>query len=186
MKILLASASPRRRELLSAAGVEFEVCPSSAKETTDAALGPQGIAVANAVAKARAVADEKEGTVIAADTVVAVDGATLGKPKDRRQAVSMLRLLSGRAHDVFTGFCVIYGVSHREVSGFSKTRVFFNALTDELIERYVDEAKPFDKAGSYGIQDGYGLVNRIEGSYTNVIGLPMEDILPLLKEAEDE
>lgn len=181
--IILASGSPRRKEILSKFGYEFTVEKSNfdeCEEKSDAL----SVAIKNAKGKAndvysRLTAENKSAlVVIGADTVVYLDGVILGKPKDRLDAINTLKKLSGKTHKVITGFCVL-----REkacIVGFDKTTVCFNKLTDKLIMEYVDCCKPFDKAGSYGIQDGFPLVSEIDGSLYNVIGLPIEKIKPVL------
>ncbi len=139
-------------------------------------------ALANAAGKAREVASRFPGcAVLGADTVVSLDGAILGKPRDGEEASSMLHRLSGREHEVYTGLCLI--ADGREQTDVVCTRVRFAALTEELIARYVASGLPMDKAGAYGIQDGYPLVGRYEGSYSNVVGLPVERLRDILREA---
>ena len=183
--IVLASGSPRRKEILSKFGYGFLVEKSNfeeCEETTDAL----SVAINNAKGKANDVysrlnRDKKRDFVVfGADTVVCLDGVILGKPKDRLDAINTLKMLSGKTHKVITGFCVLS--KNAEITGFDETTVCFNDLTDKLITEYVDCCKPFDKAGSYGIQDGFPLVKSIKGSLYNVIGLPIEKIKPILDE----
>ena len=173
-EILLASQSPRRRELLERMGLSFRVLAPSIDERMDRALEPHRLVETISAEKARAVrALAGEGPVIiAADTVVALDGALLGKPRDREDAVRMLTALQGRRHQVYTGFTVLRG--SREITRSEETQVVFRPLTPQEIERYVDTGEPMDKAGAYGIQ-GYGalLVEGIRGDYFNVMGLPV-------------
>ena len=144
-------------------------------------LSAYGTALCFARGKAREVASRFPGaTVLGADTVVSLDGEILGKPKSKEDAKRMLGMLSGRAHAVYTGVCIVRG--DREVSKVVTSRVIFRGLSDELIERYVASGLPLDKAGAYGIQDGYPLVDRYEGSYTNIIGLPVETVREMLAE----
>jgi septum formation protein len=183
MKVILASGSPRRRELLEAAGLEFEVVPSPAEEIHDVGLGMAGLCEENAYLKARAVADESVGAVvIGADTLVFLDGEALGKPKDMQEAAGMLRRLSGRRHEVCTGVCLI--VSDGEVKRLHRvTGVIFRDLSEEGILEYLVKTSPLDKAGSYGIQDhGEMIVERIEGSFENVMGLPVDAVMEVLRE----
>lgn len=175
MKIVLASQSPRRRELLARMGVEeFEVCPSADEETAPDGLTPDRLVEYLSADKARRAAGRfaREDIIIAADTVVAVDGRVLGKPRSRQEAVEMLTLLSGRSHTVYTGVTVCRGDVTR--TEHERTRVTFRPLTGAEIETYVDTKEPMDKAGSYGIQGlGCLLVQGIEGDYYNVVGLPV-------------
>lgn len=182
MELILASASPRRQELLRLITEDFTVCPADADETL-----PQGLDIAQkietlAARKAEAVfAQNPQAAVLGADTMVVVDGAPLGKPVDADDAARMLRLLSGRAHEVITGVAVLTPqgrrVSHRT------TRVHFRALSEEEIARYVATGEPLDKAGAYGIQGkGALLIPGIEGDYFNVVGLPVELAFTLLAE----
>ncbi|GAB6135141.1 Maf-like protein [Thermococcus prieurii] len=175
--LVLASASPRRREILSRFIADFHVIPSNAEEKCSSTV-PEECAVELAGLKAREVYSRVGGTVIGADTVVSIDGRILGKPGDEREAYEMLKLLSGRAHRVTTGYCIIHG--GREISGFVTTEVKFRNLDDELIWAYIRTGEPMDKAGAYGIQGKAGLfVEWIKGDYYNVVGFPMEIIWKL-------
>ncbi len=183
MRVILASGSPRRRELLEAAGLSFEVIPSPAEEIHDASLGMEGLCGENARLKAAAVAaHHPEAVVIGADTLVFLEGQPLGKPKDMEEAARMLRSLSGFVHDVCTGVCIC------EPGGKVRTlhvvtEVVFRKLDEATISEYLAKTSPLDKAGSYGIQDhGDMIVERIVGSYENVMGLPVEDVLDALAE----
>ena len=182
MKIILASQSPRRRELLERMGVvDFEVRPAQGEERADPGLTPAQLVEQLSVQKAREIAaQEPEGLIIAADTVVAVDGAVLGKPRSRQEAVEMLALLSGRSHTVYTGLTVCRG--GRELTCHEATQVVFCKLTPEQIEAYVDTLEPMDKAGGYGIQGrGCVLVEGIQGDYYNVVGLPVCRLAGMLR-----
>lgn len=174
---MLASGSPRRQELLRDMGVEFDVVtkPGVSEEYPES-LSVKDVAEFIAREKANAyLADLKDGDVlITADTVVVVDKQILGKPKDEADACKMLKLLSGRDHRVITGVAI---ATKAGVSSFSvKTKVTFRTLSKEVIEHYVSEFKPLDKAGAYGIQEWIGLIgiDYIEGSYQNVMGLPTQ------------
>jgi len=170
--LVLASASPRRREILSRFVREFRVIPSTASEECSL-REPGKYALELARRKARDVHRKVGGTVIGADTVVSIDGRILGKPSGRSDAVRMLRLLSGRTHKVTTAYCIIHG--EKEISGAVTTEVRFRELNDELINAYVRSGEPMDKAGAYGIQGLGGLlVEGISGDYYNVVGFPME------------
>lgn len=183
MRIILASGSPRRRELLAAAGLCFEVIPSPAEEIHDASLGMEMLCEENARLKAAAVAaHHPEAVVIGADTLVFLDGQPLGKPKDMAEAARMLRSLSGFVHDVCTGVCICEpGGKVRTLHAV--TEVVFRNLDEETISEYLAKTNPLDKAGAYGIQDhGEMIVKRIVGSYENVMGLPVDEVLDALAE----
>ena len=174
MRIILASQSPRRRELLERMGIsQFEIIPARGEERIDPALTPRELVEELSRQKAAEIAaSNADALVIAADTVVAIDGRVLGKPSSRAHAVEMLTALSGREHHVYTGFTVCR--DGETVTAHEDTAVRFRALTPEEIEAYVDTGEPMDKAGSYGIQ-GFGcvLVEGIVGDYYNVVGLPV-------------
>ncbi len=171
MEYVLASASPRRKELLSQVLQKFEVVPSDADEKVNISLFPEQMACALAEKKCDGVfALNPYKTVIGCDTIVVFGGEVLGKPKDRDDAVNTLKKLSGKTHFVVTGVCV--RSPFKKLVGFDKTEVKFNILSDEFIKNYVDGGSPMDKAGSYGIQDEGG-VKEYFGSYTNVVGLPV-------------
>lgn len=175
MRLILASRSPRRRELLKEIYPEFEIVPAIGEERASEGLSPSELVKELALHKAQEVAALPESAgafVLGADTVVALDGKVLGKPKDETDAFRMLSALSGRTHEVFTGVCLLSPAGEIRL-GFSGTKVEFEELSGEFIRSYVGSGSPMDKAGAYGIQDG-GLVKRIEGSYSNVVGLPVE------------
>ena len=179
MKLILASNSPRRRELLAELGYPFEIVPSRFEERAEG-LSARETALAFARGKAREVFSRYPGhTVLGADTVVALGGEIFGKPADGADARRMLLELSGKTHSVFTGVCVCFPQGTREC--VVETRVEFYPLAEELIERYVASGLPADKAGAYGIQDGFPLVRAVEGSYTNVVGLPTEEVGAILQ-----
>ena len=184
----MASASPRRRELLAELIKDFEVVPSQADEDLGEKLSPQELVLRLAQLKAKEVAmrPENEGKiVIGSDTVVAFGENVLGKPKDGADAFRMLKMLSGHEHAVYTGVCfatVKKGECLCDV-GVDKTEVYFYELSDEWISAYIRGGSPMDKAGAYGIQDG-GLVKEIKGSYTNVVGFPLELVEKMIKKAE--
>ena len=174
-RIILASASPRRAELLSQIGVEFELAPSQVEERPHPDEAPPDYITRIARAKVIAVAGQQEvGLIIGADTVVVLDGRLIGKPDDPAEAQSMLRQLSGRWHAVMTGVALYDLETRREVADYNKTLVKFAQLTDREIEWYVNTGEPMDKAGAYGIQGLGGLfVDEIAGNYYNVVGLPI-------------
>jgi septum formation protein len=175
--IWLASASPRRRELLTDAGVRIEVRPTHADESRDPAHDP--VAHALSVANRKLVDLPLGRLALAADTVVHLDGAHLEKPSDPEEARAHLRALSGRWHTVTTAIVVAYGGDRAERAVHTEVR--FRELTEAEIQRYVATGEPLDKAGAYGIQGrGGGLVAELRGSYTNVVGLPLEETLELL------
>ncbi len=182
--IILASGSPRRQELLQQIGVPYEVVKSDAEEVLDAVEGPRALAVENARRKALAVAKRYPGRVVlGADTVVFQDGAVYGKPKDAEDARNMLKSFAGRRHDVVTGVAIVAkdGVCYTDAT---ETKVFFNDLTDDEIAAYIATGEPMDKAGAYAVQGrAAAFIPRIEGSFSNVVGLPLAEVASLLKEA---
>lgn len=180
-KVILASGSPRRRELLGEMGIEFEIDVPDVDETVAGA--PDEMVRVLAERKARAVAEKRsEGLIVAADTLVALDGRALGKPVDDEEAKDMLSSLSGRTHDVFTGVCVMDAASGRCMVEADRTGVCFREVSNEEIESYVATGEPRDKAGAYAIQGGAGaFVSGYEGSRTNVIGLPVELLDKMLR-----
>ena len=183
-KVILASNSPRRKELLGGLGIDFEVRTlSDIDESYPNALRgediPMFISGKKAEAYKQGMADDE--MIITADTIVYDNGQVLGKPKNRGEAVQMLKGLSGHAHEVITGVSIV--TKKKTVQFASTSKVTFAALTDEEIAYYVDTYKPYDKAGAYGIQEwiGYVAVTRIEGSYFNVMGLPIQKLYLELK-----
>ena len=186
---ILASASPRRRELLKEIVAEFEIIPARKEEKVEGILSPFELVKELARQKAGEVAalDVAKGKIVlGADTVVAFGDMVLGKPKDAADAKQMLRLLSGKTHCVYTGVCMSAPKANGriEITRADCTEVTFYELTEEFIDRYVASGSPMDKAGAYGIQDG-GLVEKIEGSYSNVVGLPVELCKKLVVEMGD-
>ncbi len=200
-RLVLASASPRRRELLSRLGIDFEVRVSKCEERTEE-TEPKAAVMDLAREKARAVARELEGScvisanenrtgtvasldatalVIGADTIVVLDQEILGKPKDAEDARRMLRELSGRSHHVYTGVSGIFLPEGREVTFAEETEVIVDHLSEEEIEAYLASGEPFDKAGAYGIQGLFGRhVRGIVGDYFNVVGLPVHKVYKML------
>ena len=181
LKIILASRSSRRAELLTAAGIDFDVFAIDIDETPHAKEEPAAYVERLALTKARVVFALKPGeTVLGADTTVVLDGQILGKPADTADATRMLRALRGRAHDVLTGVAVVGPAGVR--SAVETTRVWISAMTDEDISMYVASGQPMDKAGAYGIQGlASRFIPRIEGSYTNVVGLPVALVSSILE-----
>ena len=183
VRLLLASASPRRRELLVAAGFECEVLPVDIDERRlEGEAAPQYVERLARQKAAAGAARAKDAFVLGADTVVVQRGDVLGKPADAASAAAMLRRLSGRAHDVFTGVAIAW--PDGLVAEVERTRVWMTALTDAEIAEYLATGEPLDKAGAYGIQGWASrFIPRIEGSYTNVVGLPIAAVVQLLARA---
>ena len=181
-KLVLASGSPRRRELLSAAGLAFEVRPAEVDERQRVGEAPVAYVVRLAEEKARAAWRPGEVT-LGADTTVVVDGQILGKPVDAADARRMLGRLAGRKHEVLTGFCLFDGRDAR--SEFAATVVSFRAMTLDEIAEYAASGEPLDKAGAYGIQGlASKFVESIEGCYFNVVGLPVSRVYAMLRESD--
>jgi septum formation protein len=185
-EIVLASASPRRRELLAQVGISFQVVPSHADETMLADETPESHVMRLSCDKALEVArrpHQRGRWFIGSDTVVVRGEVVLGKPADASEATGMLASLSGRSHRVISGYAVLDRQSGRMLSDVVTTRVFFKDLTSREIEGYIATGEPFDKAGAYAIQGiGAFMIPRIEGSYTNVVGLPLCAVISALEE----
>lgn len=181
-EVILASASPRRRELLTLAGVDFTVKVADIDEIIPENASPDEVVMSLARQKAQAVAKENaDSVVIGSDTVVALDGVILGKPKNEENAAEMLRALSGRSHTVYTGVVIIQGEKTKVFC--EATEVVFNKLSEEEILGYVATKEPMDKAGAYGIQGkGCVLVEKIVGDYFNVVGLPVSRLYRELRD----
>lgn len=181
MQLILASQSPRRRELLGLFGIPFVIRAADIDETMDETLPPFDEVARVSRCKALATAREKEDVVIAADTIVVCEGKVLGKPRDTQDAKAMLRLLSGRAHQVMTGVTVLKG---EQIRVFTEvTDLHFRALSQKEIDRYVQSGEPMDKAGSYAIQGGAALFcDAMRGDYYNVMGLPVCRLGQVLRE----
>ncbi len=187
LELILASASPRRQELLRLIGLPFRVIPSGFDESTLDLWPPDRHVLDSAESKAADIARQiEDGVIIGADTIVVVDQSVLGKPADPDDARRMLRMLSGRSHYVYTGVCVARreaGATARLVRDFARTEVRFCDLSDEVIAAYVATGEPLDKAGAYGIQDRAAvLIEGIVGDYFNVVGLPVHRLSRLLAE----
>ena len=180
MSLILASQSPRRRELLGLTGLEFIVRVADIDETMDPKRSPFDEVARVSRAKALAVSREADDVVIAADTIVVCAGEVLGKPKDEEDAFRILSLLSGRHHEVMTGMTVVCGnktISHTEV-----TKIHFRQLRPDEIRAYIASGEPMDKAGAYGIQGGAALfADQMEGDYYNVMGLPVCRLAMILR-----
>lgn len=178
--IILASKSPRRQELLQLIGLNFTIELKEVDESYPEGLAPAEIAIYISEQKAKAFGSVEGKIVITADTIVALNGEILGKPNDRAHAQEMLRKLSGSKHEVYTGVTIIN--NHKIISFYDLTEVYCREVSDQEIDFYIDEYQPYDKAGSYGVQDWWGLVvvKQINGSYTNVMGLPTERLYDAL------
>jgi septum formation protein len=182
-QIILASASPRREQLLREMGLRFTVVrPDNVEELLTGAV-PEVLAVQNAQRKARAVAERHQAAlVIGADTVVVLDGKLFGKPRDLAEAGRMLAELAGRQHEVFTGVCLAHRARNVEVTFCDGTKVWMKPLTQEGIHAYHGKIDPLDKAGAYAAQEhGDTIIERIEGSFSNVMGLPIERLRVVLE-----
>lgn len=183
-KIILASTSPRRSELLSRAGFNFIVKVKEVEETYPADLEVERVAEYIAKKKAYAAREfiENNSVLLAADSIVALGNKVYGKPKDAQEAFQILTELSGKPHDVFTGVCLLSATKEKTFTSLSK--VYFEPLSEEEIRSYIEEFQPFDKAGAYAIQEWIGLckVSRIEGLYSNIMGLPVADVYKELLE----
>ena len=184
MKIILASKSPRRREILETMGVSFEIDSADVDESVDNALSPVDAVCEISKRKAEAVGkrhENEECIVISADTVVVIDGRIIGKPKDEKDAFNILKNLSARTHEVYTGFTV--SGNGKTKTDFEVTSVHFKELDDDDIKRYIATGEPMDKAGAYGIQQkGNLLVDYIHGDYYYVVGFPISKICVTIRE----
>ncbi len=178
--IILGSGSPRRKEILELAGIDFEVKVPNVEENFSADINPEEIPVLLAARKAKAVQtgiSDSEKIILTADTIVIIDGEVLGKPSDSADAVEMLKKLSGRTHQVISGVCILKG--SQELLIQDETLVTFDHMHEDDIMFYVDTYQPFDKAGAYAIQEWIGVrfISKIEGCYYNVMGLPLSKIV---------
>jgi septum formation protein len=174
-KLILASASPRRAQLLKLIGLDFEVVESQLNEDEETFTFPEVHVLELSRMKASVVAETvREGVIVAADTVVALDDTMFGKPRDSKEAISMLRRLSGRTHTVYTGFTIFDTTTYASHNDFEKTDVTFRRMDDGEIETYVKTGDPLDKAGAYGIQDRSAVfVTKVNGCFYNVVGFPI-------------
>ena len=184
-RLILASGSPRRRDLLTEAGYEFQVIPSDAEEIHDASLSPPALTETNAKIKATPIADQHpDAVVLGADTLVFLDNEPLGKPSDMAEAEAMASRLVGKTHQVCTGVAFIH--SGATYSFHAITDVTFKALTEAEIKSYLTLINPLDKAGAYAAQEhGEKIIERTDGSYTNVVGLPMDEVKAALADHFD-
>ncbi|MFH1361185.1 MAG: Maf family protein [bacterium] len=183
-KIILASKSPRRQELLKKIVKKFKVSVSSVDETKIKAATPEGFVIKAALAKASEVARKhKNSLVIGADTIVVLGKKILGKPKNKKAAFKMLKSLCGKTQKVITGIAIVNSDALAKTTGFEVTKVFMKKASDEDIRRYIETHKPLDKAGSYGIQEmDEVFINKISGDYDNVVGLPVKLLKKLLSD----
>jgi septum formation protein len=185
LTLILASQSPRRRQLLQRLGLAFDVVPSDASEDLDESIAPAGAVEMLALRKAAVVSHRHpDALVLGADTIVVLDGDVLGKPASGDEAAAMLRRLSGRTHTVYTGIALLHHASGRTVAAHEATEVTFAPLAPWEIEAYVATGSPMDKAGGYGIQDDLGalLIAGVRGDYYNVVGLPLRRLYVTLRE----
>ncbi|MCI3923615.1 Maf family protein [Paenibacillus sp. TRM 82003] len=185
IRLILASSSPRRQELIRLLGLPVDVLPSDADETVEDGWTPSEVVERLSLRKAEAVRHRLEGrsgVIVGSDTIVTLDGQVLGKPQDEEDAAAMLRALSGREHQVYSGVALIDAASGRSAVGHAATRVWMKRLDEERIRRYIATGEPRDKAGAYGIQGaGTLLVERIEGDFYNVVGLPVARVADMLE-----
>lgn len=183
-KLILASSSPRRKELLEQVGFTFEIQPSSFEENMAQDLPPLELAKQLSLGKAQDIANKNsDSIVLGADTFIAFDNHILGKPHTPEKAKEILKLLSGKWHSVITGFTIIDTETKKKVSESVETKVYFRELIDSEIDEYIATGEPLDRAGAYAIQErGALLVDHIEGDYSNVVGLPITVVALALKD----
>lgn len=184
-RIILASQSPRRRELLAGMGVDFEVMKTDVEETYDPVWSPETIVMHLSKLKLSPIDMSQyapDTIFITCDTIVVVNGQIIGKPKDEEDAKRMLRMLSGNTHTVYSGLTV--ATPQKQLTDYRSTDVIFETLSDEMIQYYIDTYKPFDKAGSYGVQEWIGRVGirEVRGSFYNVMGLPTRLLWQMLEQ----
>lgn len=185
-KLILASASPRRRELLERMGLSFDVFPTDVAETESIEAGPDGMVVFNAALKADFLQERfPDSLMLGSDTTVAHEGIALGKPKNRDEASLMLKRLSGKTHTVYTAVSLRWWAESFILDFVERSEVTFKELDEKIIERYHDMVNPLDKAGAYGIQEGRELIiDTVAGSVENVMGLPIQKLSKVFKEQE--
>jgi septum formation protein len=183
-KIILASTSPRRKELLEKTGLNFDIATSDYEEDMTLSLAPKELVIYLSQGKAQAIAGKyPDAIIIAADTIVVYKGAILGKPHTDEKARDMLNILSGNVHSVITSFTVLDTRDGKIVSQAVESTVYLKQLTKEEIDKYIATKEPLDKAGAYAVQGiGSSLIDRIEGSFSSIVGLPIEEVLETLKE----
>jgi septum formation protein len=183
-QIVLASKSPQRKELLIQAGIPFTAAESAFQEVSPAGIKPEDLVMKNAEGKAKDIAQKvKNAIVIGGDSVVFIDQEILEKPKDEKDAVHMLKKLSGNAHQVYTGYSIVDLEKNKIVTNYVVGTVYFNTLSEEDIDSYIATGEPMDKAGAYGIQGKAGMfINKVEGNYPGIVGLPISYIVQELKQ----
>lgn len=182
-KIILASGSPRRKELLTSLGLPFQVITSGASEDIDLSLPPEEIVKQLGEIKAQAVAKnlKEDALIIGSDTTISFEGKILGKPKDKEEARSILSMLKNNIHQVFSGIAIVDNQTQKVVSGFVATNIKMKNYSDNEMDKYISSGEPMDKAGSYAIQgEGGKLVEEIDGCYNNVVGFPLCKLTELL------
>lgn len=183
MKIYLASESPRRKKLLKTQRIPFKTIPHSYKEELIDGISPRKLVRVHSEGKAKkAVTSRKTGTILSADTIVVFRERIFGKPKNKKDAIKTLLSFSGKSHYVYTGLTLLDIKTGKLMSGYEKTKVFIKKLSIVQIESYVHKINALDKAGAYGIQEEPSIVEKIEGSYSNVVGLPLELLDRMLKD----
>lgn len=187
MKIILASASPRRKDLMDLAKFDYEIIPSNFDEKVDSKLNLEEQSKEIAYGKAKDIFDNTQGNraIIGADTLVIIDQQQLGKPNSREEAIQMLTNLQGRSHTVYTSIAILIEKNGelKEYKELSQTRIWIKKMTQKEIENYVDSENPYDKAGGYAIQSSFVVfVDKIDGDFSTVIGLPISRIYSILKE----
>ena len=182
-KIILASASPRRKEILALTGLRFRVEPSDYEETLDNAIKPHKLAKRLSLEKARAIAGKyRDALIIAADTFIVFRGKLLGKPHTSKEARKILRLLNGKSHSVITGYTMLDTGTGQKITRSVETKVWFKKMSSQELDAYAATGEPIGKAGAYAIQGrGAMIVKKIEGDYLNVVGLPLFDLAESLK-----
>lgn len=185
-KIILASTSPRRKDILHQIGLDFDIIPSSYEEDMSLSKTPEDLVQYLAEQKGKVVAQQQNTTaavIISSDTIVAIDGNILGKPQSREEAKNMLRLISNRTHDVYSGVCVIDTETNDQTVFYSSAKITMRELSEEEIEAYIETGEPMDKAGAYGIQGMGGMfIQSIEGDYYAIVGLPIEQLVLVLRQ----
>jgi len=189
MKIILASSSPRRKQLMDLIGVDYEIMPSEVDETFEPGLALEEQVKRLGFIKAKEIFDGTQGdrTIIGSDTMVILDDIAYGKPKDRKDAIRMLKEIQGREHIVYTSLAILVEEKeqYKEYKELFKTSIYVKSMSDEEIEEYIDKEEPFDKAGAYAIQGSFSkFVDKIYGNYAALVGLPIHRIYEILKENE--
>lgn len=178
MRIILASTSPRRKELMEKIGIPFEIKPSSYQEDMSIDKNPRELVKKLSYNKAKAIVnDHSDSIIIGADTIVVINDKIMGKPKSEQDAANMLKNLSNKPHSVFTGFTIINTKNKQTITKAVETKIYFKELSDKQIKEYIATKEPMDKAGAYAIQGRASkFIEKIEGSYYNVMGLPIDEL----------